>query len=258
MDTTNNITKKQLEIIILVYRFRFLNRLQIQKLLNQKQKNRINYWLKDLYDKKIIGRNYSKKFGDNIKPAVYFLKSKSKNYLIDQVEKDTKLTERIYGEKNRSQKFINHCLLSADFYLNLKKSPEDRQIYFYTKIDLLDHDYLPSSHPDAYVATKKNKRLKRYFFEIIDEGTPRFIIRAKIKQYLEYYSDNTWQEVTKHPFPKILILCPNDLIKNYLHSFIPRIIVEEDQEEVDFYLSIKPSNRWVSALEEMETAPEDN
>jgi len=254
----NNITKKQLEILTLLYRFRFLNRLQIQKLLNQKQKNRINCWLKDLYNKKIIGRNYSKKFGDNIKPAVYFLKSKSKNYLIDQVEKDTKLTERIYGEKNRSQKFINHCLLSADFYLNLRKSHIPEELFFYTKIDLINHDYLPSSHPDAYVATKKNKRIKRYFFEIIDEGTPRFAIRDKIKQYLEYYNDNTWQEETKHPFPKILILCPNDLIKDYLHSFIPRIMAEEDQEEVDFYLSIKPSNRWVSALEEMETAPEDN
>ena len=85
MDTINNITKKQLEIITLLYRFRFLNRLQIQKLLNQKQKNRINYWLKDLYDKKIIGRNYSKKFGDNIKPAVYYLKTKSKTEAV-QIE----------------------------------------------------------------------------------------------------------------------------------------------------------------------------
>jgi len=164
--------------------------------------------------------------------------------------------KRIYGEKNRSFKFINHCLLSADFYLDLKKSSLSEEIFFYTKIDLINHDYLPISHPDAYVATKKSKRIKRYFLEIIDEGTPRFIIRAKIKQYLEYYDANTWQEVTKHPFPKILLLCPNDLIKKYLHSFIPRIMVEENQDEVDFYLSTKPSNRWVNALEEMENNPE--
>ncbi|MFA7676131.1 MAG: replication-relaxation family protein [Candidatus Shapirobacteria bacterium] len=258
MNTTNNLTKKQLEILIYLYRFRFLNRYQIQKLLNHKQKNKINLWLKKLYDKKIIGRNYSNKFGDNIKPAVYFLKSKSKNYLIDQLEKDTKMLDRIYGERKRTPKFINHCLLSADFYLSLKKSHMPEEIFFYTKVDLINHDYLPLNHPDAYVATKKGKRIKRYFLEIIDEGTPRFVIRANIKQYLEYYDANTWQEVTKHPFPKILILCPNDLIKKYLHYRIPKIMVEENQEKVDFYLSTKPSNRWVSALEKMETAPEDN
>lgn len=254
----NKLTKKQLEILILLYRFRFLNRIQIQQLLNHKDPKCINTWLKDLYDKKIIGRNYSTKPVEINKPAIYYLKTKSKSYLKDQLEEDDKMMKRIYGEKKRTPKFINHCLLSSDFYLDLKKSNMPEEIFFYTKIDLLNHDYLPLNHPDAYVATKKGKKIKRYFLEIIDEGTPRFIIRAKIKQYLEYYDANTWQEVTGHPFPKILILCPNDLIKDYLHSFIPRIMTEENQEEIYFYLSIKPSNRWVSALEEMETAPEDN
>ena len=48
----NNLTKKQLEILTLLYRFRFLNRSQIQKLLNHKKISRINIWLKDLADKK--------------------------------------------------------------------------------------------------------------------------------------------------------------------------------------------------------------
>jgi len=253
----NNLTKKQLEILIYLYRFRFLNRSQIQKLLNHKKISRTNCWLKDLYNKKIIGRNYSNRLGDNIMPAIYYLKTKSKSYLGDQIEKDDKLMKRIYGEKNRSFKFINHCLLSADFYINLKKSHMPQEIFFYTKIDLLNHDYFPLNRPDVYVAIKKSKKIKRYFLEIIDNGTPRFIIRANIKQYLKYYDDQTWQEVTKHPFPKILILCPNELIKKYLHAFIPRIMVEENQKEIDFYLATKPSSKWVNALKEMEIAPKE-
>ena len=247
----NNLTKKQLEILIYLYRFRFLNRSQIQKLLNHKKISRINLWLKDLYDKKIIGRNYSNKLGDNTKPAIYYLKTKSKNYLKDQLEKDDKLMKRIYGEKNRSQRFINHCLLSADFYLNLKKSYLLEEIFFYTKVDLTHYNGLPPNNPDAYVAIKKGKKSKRYFLEVIDEGTPRFVIRAKIKQYLEYYEEQTWQEGTNHPFPKILILCPNDLIKKFLHSFIPRIMEEEGQEEIDFYLSIKLDTNWTKAVKEL-------
>jgi hypothetical protein len=248
---TNNLTKKQLEILTLLYRFRFLNRSQIQKLLNHKKISCINLWLKDLYGKKIIGRNYSNKLGDNIKPAIYYLKTKSKSYLKDQLEKDDKLMKRIYGEKNRSQKFINHCLLSADFYLNLKKSYMPEEIFFYTKVDLVNYSDLPLNHPDAYVAIKKDKKINRYFWEIIDEDTPRFVIRSKIKQYLEYYGANIWQDNTNHPFPKILILCPNDLIKKYLHSFIPRIMEEENQEEIDFYLSVKPDTNWTNAVKEL-------
>jgi len=245
----NNITKKQSEIIILLYRFRFLNRSQIQKLLNHKKISRINLWLKDLNDKKIIGRNYSKKLGDNTKPAVYYLATKSKNYLTDQLKKDEKLVKRIYGEKKHSQKFIDHCILSADYYLNLKQTSKADNIHFYSKIDLLNHDYFPLNHPDAYIATTKGKTIKRYFFEIIDEATPRFVIRNKIKQYLEYYDNNTWQEATKYPFPKILLLCPNETIKNYLHKHIPQTMEENTPTQIDFYLSNKTDIKWVSALE---------
>ena len=244
----NKITKKQEEIIGLLYRFRFLNRSQIEKLLGHKKPHRINQWLKSLDDKKIVGKIYSKKIGENTKPAIYYLKARSKSYLEDQLKKDDKLIKRIYGEAKRSLKFVNHCLLSADFYLELKKSHLTQEIFFYTKIDLLNHDYLPDKHPDAYVAIKDNKDIKRYFFEIIDEGMPRFALRAKIKQYLEYFDSNIWAETTKHPFPKILILCPNETIKKYLRSHITKVMEEEDKEEPQIYLSTEPSNKWTSAL----------
>lgn len=247
-----NISKKQSEIIELLYRFRFLNRYQIQQLLNHKKISRVNIWLKNLYDRKIVGRNYSKESGGNTTSAIYYLKSLSKNYLADQLKKDEKLIKRIYGEPKRSNKFISHCLQTADFYLELKKTHLAQEIFFYTKIDLLNYSYLPAKHPDAYIAIKNEEDIKRYFFEIIDEGIPRFAIRAKIKQYLEYFDSNIWQETTKHPFPKILILCPNETIKKYLHSHISKLMEEEDREDPQFYLSTEASNRWTSALKSTE------
>ena len=252
----NKITKKQEEIIVLLYRFRFLNRSQIQKLLDHKKPHRINQWLKSLDDKKLVGKIYSKKIGDNIKPAIYYLKAKSKNYLADQLKKDNKLVRRLTSEKNRSTKFINHCLLSGELYLNLKEIHLSDEVFFYTKVDLLNYSYLPVKHPDAYIAIKKEEDIKRYFFEIIDEGMPRFAIRAKIKQYLEYFDSNIWFEATKHPFPKILILCPNEAIKKYLHSHINKLMEEEDKEEPQIYLSTEASNKWTSALKEPENDPE--
>lgn len=182
------------------------------------------------------------------------MRAKSKSYLSNQLKKDNKLVRRLTSEKNRSPKFINHCLLSGELYLNLKEVHLSDEVFFYTKIDLLNYSYLPAKHPDAYIAIKNEEDIKRYFLEIIDEDTPRFAIRAKIKQYLEYFDSNIWAETTKHPFPKILILCPNKTIKKYLWSHITKVMEEEDREEPQVYLSIEPSNKWTSTLK----PPEEN
>ena len=54
-----DITTKQITIINLIFRFRFLDRLQIQKFLKHKDETRTNRWLKDLIEKEYL--NYSLK-----------------------------------------------------------------------------------------------------------------------------------------------------------------------------------------------------
>ena len=51
-------TPKQLEILLLLYRFRFLNSPQIQAILNHKYHHRIQTWLNDLLTKDYIGQLY--------------------------------------------------------------------------------------------------------------------------------------------------------------------------------------------------------
>ena len=241
------ITPKQLELLILLYRFRFLNRSQLQTLLKHKDTKRINTWLKDLTNKKILGRHYSTKLKENTKPAIYYLMTKSKALLINQPGVDEKLLRRAYREKIRSQKLIGHCLLLADFYLDLIKFSIDEKVHFFSKTDLSTHNYLPFNRPDAYIAREKDATIKRYFLEIIDEGTPRFMLRRKIEQYVEYCNANIWQERTGHTFPTILFLCPNDMIKDFLCKHLAQVMEEEAQAKIDFYLSTTDPIQWASA-----------
>jgi hypothetical protein len=251
------VTPKQLEILTLLYRFRFLNRHHIQQLLHHKDTKTINTWLKDLTDKKIIGRHYSARLKENTKPAIYFLVAKSRYILIKQPSVDEKLIkQRIYREKSRSQKFIAHHLAMADFYLDLLTTLKNDKLHFFTKTDLSRHYYLPYNRPDAYIAREAKKETKRYFLEIIDEGTPRFIIRKRIEQFIDYYDSNKWQETVGHVFPAVLILCPNDQIKEFLHKYISQKLEEEIQADIDFYLSLKVNIKWVNALEDVEKASE--
>ncbi len=234
-------TPKQLNILLLLYRFRFLNRIQIQKLLNHKDPRRINTWLKDLTTKNIIGRKYSTKLLANTKPAIYHLATKSRAILLSQPAINEKLLKRVYREKTRSDKLINHCLLVADLYFLLDKQAQTNKtkLHFYTKTDLVTHYYLPYKRPDAYIAIESRRQTKRYFLEIIDEGTPRFMIRSKINQYIEYFQANTWQDRTNHPNPTMLFVCPDELTKIFLNKYILQMQEEEPEVDLEFFLTTK-------------------
>lgn len=232
-------TPKQLEILHLLYRFRFLNRHHIQTFLNHKDPKRINEWLKDLTSKQIIGRIYSKRLGENIQPAIYYLSSKSHHILKYQDQIDKRILKRVYRERLRSRRLIDHHLLVANIYFFLQKQAKDnnQELHFFTKTDLTKHTYLPFQRPDAYIALKASKdEVKRYFLEILDPDTPRFALRKKITDWCEYFDDGVWQETTQHPFPSILIVTSSEAVKYFLYHHISQVL-EQEMAEIDFYLS---------------------
>ncbi|PIY80526.1 MAG: hypothetical protein COY80_02475 [Candidatus Pacebacteria bacterium CG_4_10_14_0_8_um_filter_42_14] len=246
-----NITPKQLQILILLYRFRFLNRTQIQQFLNHKSPRRLNNWLKDLTERKILGRNYSTKLKENTKPAVYYLASKSRKILLDLPDINKKVLNRAYRDKNSSQKLIDHSIFVASLYFLIREETKTKKsvLHFFTKTDLVTHYYLPYNRPDAYIAIEKENTTKRYFLEVIDEGTPRFMLRKKILQYIEYFDENTWKKRTLHKNPSLLFICPNQNIKDFLNKYIAQVL-EEETSDVQFFLSLKSdilrggSNSW--------------
>lgn len=236
---TQKITPKQLHILLLIYRYRFLDRTHIQRFLNHKDRKRINVWLKDLTDRNFIGRIYSTKLKANTKPAIYHLATKSRQILLEREETSEKLLQRVYRDKNASLRLIHHSLLLADIYLLLStKQAEAEKLHFFTKVDLVNHYYLPYQRPDAYIASESKYETKRYFLEIIDEGTPRFILRNKIASLIEYFEDETWQNRTRHPNPALLFVCPNQASKDFLNKHIAQVL-EEETSDLQFFLSLK-------------------
>jgi len=229
------ITKKQQHILILIYRFRFLNRIQLQTLLNHKDYHRINIWLKDLYIKKYLGRIYEYKLGEINKPAIYYLKTNGITYLRGlDIEYGIKhsLLKRLAREHKKSQQFINHNIAIGQLYcLFLTYTRQsNRTLKVLTAMDMIDHTILGSLLPSAYVKVKdKHRKAKRYLIEIFKEGMPRFAIRYKISHYLHYYEEQMWQDTTSYPFPTILFVCPDD--KRYekdLYKLTRRLVDAKD------------------------------
>lgn len=236
-DKQITIKQKQTEILILLYRFRYLNRVQIQTILNQKYHSRLLKWLNELKEEKYIECDYDKKVASS--PSVYSLAPKSRLILKGNPAVKPRLLGHIWRNKTYSGEFRDHCLLLADIYLSVLTLTEEigATLHYYTKPDLHGTKYLISPIPDAYfVIEERSGRTKRYFLDLFDDLPPRFL-RTRINHYFKYYDSDEWQDNTDKPFPEIIIVCPNERIRSHLGYYIQNKL--EEDSDLSFYLTTK-------------------
>src|SRR2546430_243316 len=108
------LTTKQQAILKLLYRYRFLNRIQIQTLMHHKDYKTINVWLKDLREKEFVTWIYSTGFMEKSKPAVYYLGINGIRFLKTTDEYPIEELRKRYREDECSESFILCSKLIAD------------------------------------------------------------------------------------------------------------------------------------------------
>jgi len=232
MLNSQKITKKQQEILHLLFRFRFINRIQIQQFLHHKDRKTINEWLKDLVEKNYIKRIYIETFPEKTKPAIYYLAKGGIGFFKSEGI-DKALLGKLYYENIRSEDFINRSQLLADIYLDLA-DPKDKKADFTMTVvsDYPTHpltDPLANLLPSAYVEQKNKKQTDFYFIEIIPD-IPIGRIRERLKKYISFYESNEWEGATGEDLPVVLTICPNIQTLIYIKRFLKRKMTESNTE----------------------------
>ena len=239
--TIPKITTKQKQILLLLYKFRFLNTSQLQTLLGHKNPNRTLSWIKDLIGKGCIRRHYDRNsFASNTKPATYFLAPKARLVLKSEKNLDFSELEYIYKESSRTKKFIDHCLFLADIYLFLSSQKEnDEEIKFFTKVDLRNYEYFPDPMPDAFISVK-GAATRHYFLDLFGDFTPPFVFRRRVRTYLEYAEKPDWDENTDYtPLPKILFICPSESMKKHVWKYAKALLEKNYNDKISLFLTTK-------------------
>lgn len=227
------LNQKSTDILLLLYRFRFLTRSQIQTMLGHKYHSRVLVWINELVKYGFILKFYEKSMLSD--PAIYCLDKEGRKYLKKSEKAELEPLSRAWKEKNYSVQFRHHCLFLADIYINLSEKHKDK-LKFKTKTDLYGVENLISPISDGLFTIEQDGQAKRYFLDIFDDIPPVYM-RMRIKQYLEYYNSDQWQDNTDAPFPEIILICPNPRLRSHLDHFIKNKL-REDEEPV-FYLAIK-------------------
>jgi hypothetical protein len=257
------ITNKQEEILNLLYTYRYLNRIQIQALMNHKDKKTINMWLKDLTEKNYIHRIYSDHFLEKTKPAIYYLglngirqlKTVETNdggqyYPIEELRKR-------YREYERSQGFIDRSILIAACCISLQAKNSTKLHYdCYTQADYVDEDcgfHFLSGHETlrpslCIIRQEQTKQAKHkvkddqkeeepsrinYLLEIFDATLPRYRVKKRVKDYVDYLINDGWDSGDNDPPPIILLVMPTLVDLIYAKRRTKKLLLDEYYEAED-------------------------
>lgn len=229
-----HITHRQQDILLLLYRFRFINRTQIQSLLHHKNTKSINTWLKDLTDKKYTNRIISDQSKIHNSPTIYYLSLNGIKFLKTQSSCKTQYITKLYKEKTRSEQFINRCLFIADIYLYLlNKYTNTTGFAFYTQSDFTPNSLVKEIFP--HFVFRKAEKQPLFIAEIFSETIPRFAIRKRITTYLEFFTQADW--IKKEKTPNILLICPDYKMKKFVVKFTKETL-EEETVDINFFVTV--------------------
>lgn len=230
-----SITNQQQAILKLLYRYRFLNRIQIQQLLRHKDKRRIISWLKDLRDKQYVDWHYnSTDFIAKSQPGIYYLSLNGIRYLRSLNEYPNEELRKRYKEPTRTQSFIDRCLLIADCCTTLQAKNNDELKYIcvlpadYVDLDIGYH-FLDELKPHLFFSKQQRNETTNYLLESFEQTLPRYQLRKRLKDYVEYLASD-WDE-NNISVPVTLFICPNIADLLYVKRRVKKLIEEEWPDE---------------------------
>jgi hypothetical protein len=236
--TTNplpSITTKQQEILKLLYKHRFLNRKQIQQLLNHKDKRRIISWLKDLRDKQYVDWRYdSTDFIAKSQPGIYYLSLHGIRYLRSLSTYPNEELRKRYKEPGRTQVFIDRCLLVADCCAALQaKSNDELKYACVLPADYVDPDseyhFLDELRPHLFFSKQQDNETTDYLLENFEQTLPRYQLRKRLKDYVNYLANEDWEDILDEA-PIVLFVCPNTAELLYVKRRVRKLFEDEDVE----------------------------
>lgn len=196
---SRKLTKSQLEILMMLYRFRFGSRDLIGKYFNKQDVYRR---LLALEQRGSIGKKYEPRYKLAGKPAAYFLTPAGFRELQENYDDIEGLhIKKLYKAREASDAFIAQSFTTLAFAVHLKQTEPDAEFFTRTDLQKDRYDYFPTPLPHAYIRVGS----QQYFVNVFDSSQPFFAIIKRIKLLNEYYENGQWDD-TGTGFPMVLIV----------------------------------------------------
>jgi len=236
LSTTNHISKKQLselqiEVLKILYKFRFSNSKLISQYQGQSIRN-INVRLSNLLTQEYIGRNYDSSYRIKHLSATYFLLPKAIKILKADPELDPKGLHLLYYNRTAKQAFINHWLRIFRIYLKLDELYQDN-LEFFTSTEIAEQTSLPRPLPDVLLKfSGQYANTPDYMLELVDSNKSLVRNKQRINRYISHYEQGSWEHINH---PRILLIFDNIGLERELQRHIARTLNNKAILDLTFY-----------------------
>lgn len=204
-----SLNKSQVELLNLVYKYRFSSRQLIATSLGIKPGNGLYDRLEVLIRLGYIGKRFDSKFRMLNVPAAYYLTARGYKKLASMAGHEAMTgadMRAIYNNKTVGQAFVNSSLTFYRLTQLLQHQLPGMKVF--TERDMLQHSYFPPSRPDAFLSLPSSDPVRphRFFFDIQQDRMPVSVLERKIAAYADFFEEGGWKP-TRSEVPVILILC---------------------------------------------------
>ncbi len=264
------LNEEQIEVLQLLWRFRFASSEQIAKCQQKPTSKAVQKRLKILEDQGLIAKRYDKSYKLQGKPAAYYLTPHGARMLA--IHKPRKEDEpinikRLYKDKEASEGFIEHCKNVLGVYLALKALyPKQGKLNYFTKTQLSyeKYDFMPSPLQDACIRIKTSDGDRYFFLDVFEDNQPFFVLIRRIKKYLEYAGSGEWARYDEDGGPPtILLVVQNKSVHKRLRKRLAKELRESYEGvcfatgRLEYILDIENKGKVWLAVDEAGDDPED-
>ena len=244
-------TKKQLEILYLIYRFRFVNTRHVQLELKQKNVQSAQMMLTLLHRKGYIGRNYNGRDRLAGRRATYYLLPSGMR-IIRTSEKECapKALRLAYKDRTATWQYADHQIGLGDIRSGLKKYYGSSLKLLFTKADLSRFDHSLTQIPDMLIGienkskepdvSKGSTASSNYFFlDYYTQSLSFFGLKKRIKNNLTVIKDNELETELGSKLSGILLVCSTPRIFNRVIKLAKKSIERAYLDGPCFYVTTR-------------------
>ena len=227
----NKLSEKQINVLITIYRFRFITIPLLAK-LNAVSNQSIAGSIKVLEEAGLVNKRYSSSYKLQGKAARYFLSPKAIKLFKDNDDINQHSLNLFYKTKLLSEEACDSHIQTLQTYLDYKATLTSNYI-LKTKYELYKHEDQPDPPSDIYALSNKSQQ-SDIFIEI-HNNSQAFVIQKRINYLAEFIEDNYEDKQ-----PKVI------LITNKKDKKLGMIIenLNDDFSTKFVFLAISTASKW--------------
>lgn len=252
-----SLNKRQLDILIALYKFRYLTRdLLVEYLEGSESTGSYEYSrLQRLVEQGYIDRHYSNLDKIDRRPAAYFALPGAIRALKDRTKLDINALNAMYADKRAGRTFIDRCLLVFTIFNRFKSAYGNQRLDFFTKREMSQYDFFPKPLPDAFISIKNKAQEEdsRYFLELFDGTTQNKKQWQRIKSYMEHYDSGDWEDDTGWDYPDLLFICETPQVEKRIARHAEKLQAYSGADMNVFTASYKALQQAKSAKDKIWT-----